>query len=140
MDGFPLSGVLFLCALCLPSTLPGGQVPVTPSCHEVRASFQSLHPGSKWAMETPVSGADLQVCQPKGLTCCSRRMEERYQMTARQNMESGLQTVSAPLKLLIIQNAAVFQAGSLFCGESFDIQENMDPQDYTLQWVNSCSN
>ncbi|XP_070993865.1 glypican-3 [Oncorhynchus clarkii lewisi] len=109
MDGFPLSSVLFLCALCLPSTLPGGQVPVTPSCHEVRASFQSLHPGSKWAMETPVSGADLQVCQPKGLTCCSRRMEERYQMTARQNMESGLQTVSAPLKLLIIQNAAVFQ-------------------------------
>ncbi|KAL0973909.1 hypothetical protein UPYG_G00212830 [Umbra pygmaea] len=113
MAGFPLSGALFLCALCLLSTLPGGQVSVSPSCHEVRASFQALHPGSKWAPETPVSGADLQVCQSKGMTCCSRRMEERYQVAAKQNMESGLQTASAQLKLLIIQNAALFQ-GSFY--------------------------
>ncbi|KAJ8015104.1 hypothetical protein DPEC_G00022670 [Dallia pectoralis] len=59
------------------------------------------------------SGADLQVCQPKGLTCCSRRMEERYQLAARQNMESGLQTASAQLKLLIIQNSALFQVSTL---------------------------
>ncbi|KPP76441.1 hypothetical protein Z043_104203, partial [Scleropages formosus] len=26
-----------------------------PSCHEVRASFQLLHPGLKWAPESPVS-------------------------------------------------------------------------------------
>ncbi|XP_010896099.1 glypican-3 [Esox lucius] len=109
MAVFPLSGALFLFVLCLPSTQPGGLVPVSPSCHEVGASFQALHPGSKWAPDTPVSGADLQVCQPKGLTCCSRRMEERYQVAARQNMESGLQTASAQLKLLIIQNAALFQ-------------------------------
>ncbi|KAK6298662.1 hypothetical protein J4Q44_G00301720 [Coregonus suidteri] len=64
-------------------------------------------------------GADLQVCQPIGLTCCSRRMEERYQVAARQNMESGLQTASAPLKLLIIHNAALFQGwGWLRCGQA----------------------
>lgn len=36
-------------------------------------------------------------------------MEERYQVAARSNMESGLQVVSAQLKRLIIQNAAIFQ-------------------------------
>ncbi|KAG7252808.1 hypothetical protein CRUP_010629, partial [Coryphaenoides rupestris] len=53
--------------------------------------------------------ADLQVCQTKGPTCCSKKMEERYQVAARHNMESGLQAVSAQLKRLIIQNAAIFQ-------------------------------
>ncbi|XP_067104397.1 glypican-3 [Osmerus mordax] len=108
MVGVSLSGALFPCLLYLLSPVPGGQVAV-PSCHEVRASFQSLHPGSKWAPETPVSGADLQVCQPRGLSCCSKRMEERYQVAARQNMEAGLQAASAQLKLLIIHNAALFQ-------------------------------
>ena len=56
-----------------------------------------------------VSGSDLQVCLPKGPTCCSRKMEEKYQLTARLNMEQLLQSVSMELKFLIIQNAAVFQ-------------------------------
>ncbi|KTG40478.1 hypothetical protein cypCar_00006192, partial [Cyprinus carpio] len=60
------------------------------------------------ATSTP-SGSDLQVCQPKGLTCCSRKMEERYLLIAKQNMESSLQATSAQLKVLIIQNAALFQ-------------------------------
>ncbi|CAL8269621.1 unnamed protein product [Boreogadus saida] len=55
-------------------------------------------------------GADLQVCQTKGPTCCSKKMEERYLLAARHNMESGLQAVSSQLKRLIIQNAAIFQA------------------------------
>ncbi|TSP25417.1 Glypican-3 [Bagarius yarrelli] len=54
-------------------------------------------------------GSDLQVCQSKGLTCCSRKMEERYLLTAKQNLESNLQASSVQLKLLIIQNAALFQ-------------------------------
>jgi len=56
-----------------------------------------------------VSGSDLQVCLPKGPTCCSRKMEEKYQLTARLNMEQLLQSASMELKFLIIQNAAVFQ-------------------------------
>ncbi|KAK9517722.1 hypothetical protein VZT92_023068 [Zoarces viviparus] len=99
-------GALFLCAFLQLFPLPGGQV---PTCQEVRTVFQSLHPGSKWVPETPVSGADLQVCQTKGPTCCSKKMEERYQVAARSNLESGLQVVSAQLKRLIIQNAAIFQ-------------------------------
>ncbi|XP_053285009.1 glypican-3 [Pleuronectes platessa] len=104
-------GALFLCAFLQLFSLPGGQV---PNCQEVRTVFQSLHPGSKWVPETPVSGSDLQVCQTKGPTCCSKKMEERYQVAARSNMESGLQVVSAQLKRLIIQNAAIFQ-------EAFDL-------------------
>ncbi|XP_074504033.1 glypican-3 [Sebastes fasciatus] len=113
MLGASLHSALFLCAFLLQmfSSLPGGQV---PTCQEVRTVFQSLHPGSKWVPETPVSGADLQVCQTKGPTCCSKKMEERYQVAARSNMESGLQVVSAQLKRLIIQNAAIFQ-------EAFDL-------------------
>ncbi|KAM4586077.1 glypican-3 [Fundulus diaphanus] len=104
-------GALFLCALLQLFPLPGGQA---PNCQEVRTAFHALHPGSKWVPESPVSGADLQVCQAKGPTCCSKKMEERYQVAARSNMESGLQVVSAHLKRLIIQNAAIFQ-------EAFDL-------------------
>ncbi|KAK2528860.1 hypothetical protein Q9233_007143 [Columba guinea] len=57
----------------------------------------------------PLPGLDLQVCVPKGFTCCSRKMEEKYQATARMNMEQLLQSASMDLKFLVIQNAAVFQ-------------------------------
>ncbi|XP_042275832.1 glypican-3 isoform X1 [Thunnus albacares] len=111
MVGLSAHSALFLCAFLQLFSLPGGQV---PNCQEVRTVFQSLHPGSKWVPETPVSGADLQVCQTKGPSCCSKKMEERYQVAARSNMESGLQVVSGQLKRLIIQNAAIFQ-------EAFDL-------------------
>ncbi|KAJ8246989.1 hypothetical protein GJAV_G00257510 [Gymnothorax javanicus] len=106
MAGAPVSGVLLLFASLLPLAEPGGQI---PDCQVVRSSFQLQHPGVKWIPESPVSGSDLQVCQAKGLTCCTRKMEERYLISARQNMESSLQASSARLKHLIIQNAAIFQ-------------------------------
>lgn len=66
-----------------------------------------MQPSSSPSSTLP--GSDLQVCQTKGPTCCSKKMEERYLVAARSNMESGLQVVSAQLKRLIIQNAAIFQ-------------------------------
>ncbi|KAA0709357.1 Glypican-3 Intestinal protein OCI-5 [Triplophysa tibetana] len=111
MTGLKLKCALILCVLILPFSLPNSQV---LDCREVRSSFQFLYPGMKWTPEQPVSGSDLQVCQPKGLTCCSRKMEERYLLIAKQNMESSLQATSARLKVLIIQNAAIFQ-------EAFDM-------------------
>lgn len=69
-----------------------------------------------------VSGSDLQVCLPKGPTCCSRKMEEKYQLTARLNMEQLLQSASMELKFLIIQNAAIFQGE--FGGVIFDVLLN----------------
>ncbi|KAK2545373.1 Gpc3 isoform B [Columba livia] len=87
------------------SAQPAGEA----ACRSVRAAFQVLQPGAKWVPESPVPGLDLQVCVPKGFTCCSRKMEEKYQATARMNMEQLLQSASMELKFLVIQNAAVFQ-------------------------------
>ncbi|XP_071979347.1 glypican-3 isoform X1 [Engystomops pustulosus] len=79
------------------------------NCKEVRASFLTLQPGVRWVPESPVSGSDLQVCVTKTSTCCSKKMEERYQVASRVNMEQLIQAASAKLKFLIIQNAAIFQ-------------------------------
>ncbi|XP_060247571.1 glypican-5 isoform X4 [Meriones unguiculatus] len=56
-----------------------------------------------------VLGPDLQVCITKNPTCCNRKMEERYQIAARQDLQQVLQTSSSTLKLLISRNAAAFQ-------------------------------
>uniref|UniRef100_A0A3B3QSQ3 Glypican-3 n=1 Tax=Paramormyrops kingsleyae TaxID=1676925 RepID=A0A3B3QSQ3_9TELE len=101
-----MAGALLFSALFLPLARTAGPV---SGCQEVRSAFQLLHPSGKWAPESPVSGAELQVCHTRGLTCCSRKMEEQYQVAARQRLESSLRASSSQLKLLIIQNAALFQ-------------------------------
>lgn len=53
MAGVGGPGALLLCALLLPFAQLSTQV---PDCQEVRSSFQLLHPGMKWAPESPVSG------------------------------------------------------------------------------------
>lgn len=59
-------------------------------------------------------GVDLQVCTSKTPTCCTKKMEERYQIAAKQDIQQVLQTSSAVLKFLISRNAAAFQ-GKTFC-------------------------
>ncbi|NXP46154.1 GPC5 protein, partial [Heliornis fulica] len=54
-------------------------------------------------------GVDLQVCTSKNPTCCTKKMEERYQIAAKQDIQQVLQTSSATLKFLISHNAAAFQ-------------------------------
>ncbi|XP_062998153.1 glypican-3 [Elgaria multicarinata webbii] len=98
---------LRLCALLAAAALLSARA--EPTCQRVRAAFQALQPGAKGGPETPGPGSDLQVCIPKGSTCCSRKMEEKYQAMARSNMEQLLQSASMELKFLIMQNAAVFQ-------------------------------
>lgn len=56
MPALSVRGALFLCAFLQLFSLPDGQV---PNCQEVRAVFHSLHPGSKWVPENPVSGKCL---------------------------------------------------------------------------------
>ncbi|NXW76801.1 GPC3 protein, partial [Hirundo rustica] len=101
--------VLPLLAAALLGAAGAAQPAGEAACRPVRAAFQALQPGAKWVPESPVPGTDLQVCVPKGSTCCSRKMEEKYQATARLNMEQLLQSASMELKFLVIQNAAVFQ-------------------------------
>lgn len=97
---------------------------------EAVTTAPSPHPDSHSDSAGFLPGADLQICQTKGPTCCSKKMEDRYQVAARSNMESGLQVVSSQLKRLIIQNAAIFQGERPFqClprGHSFKEAESVD--------------
>ncbi|XP_077014635.1 glypican-5 isoform X2 [Tamandua tetradactyla] len=55
------------------------------------------------------AGSDLQVCISENPTCCTKKMEERFQIAARQDMQQMLQASSSTLKFLISRNAAAFQ-------------------------------
>ncbi|XP_075774940.1 glypican-5 isoform X2 [Pelodiscus sinensis] len=80
------------------------------SCEDARKLFQLRQLGPvKGLPETPRSGADLQVCTSKNLTCCTKKMEERYQMVVKEDIQQVLQTSSSTLKFLISHNAAAFQ-------------------------------
>ncbi|XP_075418831.1 glypican-5 [Tenrec ecaudatus] len=92
--------LLLLVALGLPHS--GGE----RSCEEVRKLFHGRRAGLP---DAPRAGPDLQVCISKSPTCCTKKMEERYQIAASQDMQHRLQTSSSTLKFLISQNAAAFQ-------------------------------
>lgn len=57
-------------------------------------------------------GSDLQVCTSKNLTCCTKKMEEKYQLAARRDIQNLLQTSSSSLKFLISRNVAAFQGNT----------------------------
>ncbi|XP_061851945.1 glypican-5 isoform X2 [Colius striatus] len=100
-------GVLSLSALLLIAA-PGGAGPPT-GCQGVRKVFQLRQLGPlRDIPESPRAGADLQVCTSKNTTCCTKKMEERYQTVAKQDIQQVLQSSSATLKFLISHNAAAF--------------------------------
>ncbi|XP_075279740.1 glypican-5 isoform X2 [Opisthocomus hoazin] len=81
-----------------------------PSCEGVRKVFRLRQLGPvRGIPESPREGTDLQVCASKNPTCCTKKMEERYQSAAKQDIQQVLQTSSATLKFLIARNAAAFQ-------------------------------
>ncbi|XP_033033325.1 glypican-5 [Trachypithecus francoisi] len=80
------------------------------TCEEVRKLFQWRLLGAVRGLpDSPRAGPDLQVCISTKPTCCTRKMEERYQIAAHQDMQQFLQTSSSALKFLISRNAAAFQ-------------------------------
>ncbi|XP_029974515.1 glypican-5a [Salarias fasciatus] len=79
-------------------------------CDEVRKVFQLRQIGPNQLLPlSPRPGSDLQVCTSKNLTCCTKKMEERYQLAARRDIQNILQTSSSSLKFLISRNVAAFQ-------------------------------
>ncbi|XP_049634661.1 glypican-5 [Suncus etruscus] len=107
MMGWRGFGCLLLLALALALSV-GGEA--GHNCEEVGKLFQGRTAGPvKGLPESPRAGPDLQVCIAKNPTCCTRKMEERYQVAARQDMQQVLQTSSSALKFLISRNAAAFQ-------------------------------
>lgn len=80
------------------------------NCDEARKVFQLKQIGPvKYLPETPRTGSDLQVCMSRNLTCCTKKMEERYQVAARRDIQNLLQISSSGLKILISRNVAAFQ-------------------------------
>lgn len=79
-------------------------------CDEVRKVFQLRQIGPNQLLPLgPRTGSDLQVCMSKNLTCCTKKMEEKYQVAARRDIQNLLQTSSSSLKFLISRNVAAFQ-------------------------------
>ncbi|KAK5874119.1 hypothetical protein PBY51_019094 [Eleginops maclovinus] len=79
-------------------------------CDEVRKVFQLKQIGPNQLLPlSPRPGSDLQVCMSKNLTCCTKKMEEKYQVAARRDIQNHLQTSSSSLKFLISRNVAAFQ-------------------------------
>uniref|UniRef100_A0A6I8N1H8 Glypican 5 n=2 Tax=Ornithorhynchus anatinus TaxID=9258 RepID=A0A6I8N1H8_ORNAN len=107
----PFFALLHLPLLLRPtllSAVPNGDP--GQSCEQVRKLFQLRQLGwSGGPPEAPRAGPDLQVCSSKGPTCCTKKMEERYQLAAQQDIQQVLQTTSSTLKFLISRNAATFQ-------------------------------
>ncbi|XP_031955925.1 glypican-5 isoform X5 [Corvus moneduloides] len=101
-------GFLTLAVLLLAAASEGAEPP--PSCEAVRKVFQLRRLGPLGGVpEFPRAGVDLQVCTSKNPTCCTKKMEEKYQTAAKQDIQQVLQTSSATLKFLISHNAAAFQ-------------------------------
>ncbi|XP_071345070.1 glypican-5a [Trachinotus anak] len=79
-------------------------------CDEVRKVFQLRQIGPVQLLPlSPRPGPDLQVCVSKNLTCCTKKMEEKYQLAARRDIQNLLQMSSTSLKFLISRNVAAFQ-------------------------------
>ncbi|XP_036416741.1 glypican-5a [Colossoma macropomum] len=80
------------------------------TCAGVRREFVLRQVGEGRSVpDAPRTGSDLQVCMSRNLTCCTRKMEERYQFTARRDIQNLLQTTSSSLKGHITHSVAGLQ-------------------------------
>ncbi|KAG8580561.1 hypothetical protein GDO81_007343 [Engystomops pustulosus] len=102
--------MLLLPILLLLSLVPSLPSERPPSCHEVRAAFQLQEIGrGRLVPEVPIQVSDLQICEPKTSTCCTRRMEESYQAAVRGKLTHNIQTLNFELKFMIVAHTSAFQ-------------------------------
>ncbi|XP_063771741.1 glypican-5-like isoform X2 [Pseudophryne corroboree] len=81
-----------------------------PSCHEVRAAFQLQQVGrGRLVPEVPVEESDLQICEQKTPTCCTRKMEESYQTAVRGKLAHNIQALNFEFKFMIVAHTHAFQ-------------------------------
>ncbi|KAM5165463.1 glypican-5-like [Mantella aurantiaca] len=81
-----------------------------PSCHEVRAAFQLQQVGrGRLVPEVPVDESDVQICDQKAPTCCTRKMEESYQAAVKRKMAHNIQAMNFEVKFMIVTHSSAFQ-------------------------------
>ncbi|XP_048398641.2 glypican-5-like isoform X2 [Stegostoma tigrinum] len=82
----------------------------SPSCHEVRTAFQFRQIGPlKFVPDFPRKDANLQICTYDGPTCCTKRMEEKYQAVVRREVLQSIHFLTYELKYRIERNGEAFQ-------------------------------
>ncbi|XP_068557597.1 glypican-5 isoform X2 [Cebidichthys violaceus] len=80
------------------------------SCHEVRTAFQLRQVGPPHRVpETPGRDVDLLVCKHQGPSCCTRKMEESYQLAVKRETLHNIQSYSYELEHLISGHSDAFQ-------------------------------
>ncbi|XP_076001048.1 glypican-5 [Genypterus blacodes] len=80
------------------------------SCHEVRTAFQLRQVGPLHRVpETPGTDVDLLVCKHQGPSCCTRKMEESYQLAVKRETLQNIRSYSFELEYLISGHADAFQ-------------------------------
>ncbi|XP_018121344.1 glypican-5 isoform X2 [Xenopus laevis] len=83
-----------------------------PSCHEVRTAFQLQQVGrGRLVPEVPVEESDLEICQHKAPTCCTRKMEESYQAAVRREIAHNIQALNFEIKFMIVSHKSNFKEG-----------------------------
>ncbi|XP_046754681.1 glypican-5 isoform X6 [Gallus gallus] len=100
-------GLLRLWLLAAAAGLAAGRA---PSCHEVRTAFQLRQIGPlKLVPDVPTAEADLQICQDRAPTCCTKKMEESYQAAVRRERTQSIQALNFELKYMIVGHTTAFQ-------------------------------
>ncbi|XP_035190802.1 glypican-5-like isoform X3 [Oxyura jamaicensis] len=81
-----------------------------PSCHEVRTAFQLRQIGPlKLVPDVPTAESDLQICQHRTPTCCTKKMEESYQAAVRRERYQSIQAMNFELNYMIVGHITAFQ-------------------------------
>lgn len=57
--------------------------------------------------------SDLQICEPKAPTCCTRKMEESYQTFVKRKLVQNIEALNFELKFMIVAHASAFQGENL---------------------------
>lgn len=56
-----------------------------------------------------LSESDLQICQHRAPTCCTKKMEESYQAAVRRERTQSIQALNFELKYMIVGHITAFQ-------------------------------
>ncbi|XP_064523048.1 glypican-5-like isoform X2 [Pseudopipra pipra] len=102
--------VLGLWLLAAAGLCGGAAAGRSPSCHEVRTAFQLRQIGPlKLVPDVPTAESDLQICQHRAPTCCTKKMEESYQAAVRRERTQSIQALNFELKYMIVGHITAFQ-------------------------------
>ncbi|XP_064373031.1 glypican-5-like isoform X2 [Dromaius novaehollandiae] len=103
-------GLWLLAAAAVAGLCGGGAAGKSPSCHEVRTAFQLRQIGPlKLVPDVPTADSDLQICQHRAPTCCTKKMEESYQAAVRRERTQSIQALNFELKYMIVGHITAFQ-------------------------------